>query len=282
MSLCKIDYYSFTILEETSFHSRGEPTIEYVISKFLSVTGTRPEWNMDRSTWTLESGGKNYSVRLRHNATDVTLSFGSKNSHIYAELAGRACDAYESVDALVPLVSVTAERASRIDVATDFETQISPEEFSDCRNKEKWKYAPHYPSESGETSYVGSRKSERMARVYRYNPPHPRSKLLRVETEYKGKASKSVARLVGETPILTLAKRTNAIFGWTHPLWLELGQPSAAIKYKHYRPENAATVRWLYGDVAKSIRKAIKLGYLEWDEYVAHLFRTENRDKSEE
>jgi DNA relaxase NicK len=242
----------------------------------------RPEWDMDRTTWTLESGGKNYSIRLRHNATDVALSFGSKNAHIYVELAGKACDAYESVDALVPLVSSTCERSSRLDVATDFETNVTPEQFSAFRNTDKWKYAPYYPSESGTTCYVGSRKSERMARVYRYNPPHPRSHLLRVETEYKGKAAKALAALVVKTPISALALRSNAIFGWSHPLWDEMGGIGETVKYKSYRPQNAATVRWLYGDVSKAIRKGIANGYLEWDEFVAHVFKKENRDKPEE
>jgi len=281
VSSSKIDYYAFTIPEDSSFSSRGEPTIEYVISKFLAVTGKRSEWNMDRPTWSLESGGKNYAVRLRHDATDVALSFGSKNEHIYVELAGRACDAYESVDALVPLVTSTAERASRIDVATDFETSVTPEEFSDCRNKLKWKHRPVYPSDSGTTCYVGSRSSERMARVYRYNPPHPRSHLLRIETEYKGKAAKSVAYVVGVHSPSVLAARTNAIFSWSHPLWAELGEVGTPIKYKGYRPTNAATVLWLYGDVAKAVRKGIAGGYLEWDEWVAHIFRKEDRDAPE-
>lgn len=236
---------------------------------------------MVRSSWESEKGGKNYAIRLRHQQTGVALSFGPTNAHIYVELAGGACDAYESIDALVPLVVGTADRASRIDVAVDFETEVTPEQFSAFRNEEKWKYAPYYPSESGTTCYVGSRKSERMARVYRYNPPHPRSHLLRVEAEYKGKAAKALSRLVGVHTTEALAATAHQIFGWHHPLAADLAKGGEKLKYTSYHPTNAATVRWLYGDVAKAVRKAIKNGYLEWDEWVAHIFKKEDRDHAE-
>jgi hypothetical protein len=183
------------------------------------------------------------------------------------ELSGKACDCLESADILSTLIKKTAERCSRIDFAVDFITDIRPEEFSSHRNDIRWKFVSHIVSASGTTDYVGSRSGERMARVYRYNEPHPRAKMLRVEAEYKGAAAKAIVKELDTRSLADVCSAAHAVFGWSHEIWANAAVEAVKIPYSSHSPDNAATVRWLYGVVASSIRKAILDGLIDWKEF---------------
>lgn len=53
-------------------------------------------------------------------------------------------------------------------------------------------------SETGDTYYLGSFKSDAMTRVYMYNKPNPRAGVPRVEHQFRRKYAQQVARLVAQ------------------------------------------------------------------------------------
>lgn len=271
----KIDWYSFTIVLDAPFTSAGGATQEHVEQLFRNALQGSPEVRAFDSGWTLEAAKGFYFARLRHESTGVALSWGRINPHVLVELSGRACDNLESVDLLEPLIASTAARATRLDIAVDFLTDCSPERFSAFRNTDKWKHTSYVYSASGETFYIGSRKGERMARIYRYYEPHPRSKYLRVESEYKGDAARALAAKVGSLSLPALAAAAHEPFGWTHDLWTAAELSGEKISYTAYRSTNASTVRWLYGVVATSLRNAIKEGLIDWKEFEALIMKDE-------
>lgn len=267
----KIDYYSFTIPTLSSFEGHSDDTCEYVKKAFISTIAHEAIGNRFEGDWAVENAKGFYHSRLRHEPTGVALSFGSVNRHIYVELSGRACDNFDAINRLEPLIQSTHDRCSRIDFAADFETETTPEQFSASRNLTRWKYAPSYPSASGTTIYVGSRKSERMARVYRYNKPHPRSHLLRVEAEYKGDAARKAASLLTTHDLATVLRDAHSVFGWTDVLWdYEVGT-GKKIPFRAHSPANANSVRWLYGDVVTAMRRAIEEKIIDLDEWLNFL-----------
>ena len=268
MAYSKIDYYSFIINTAAPFGDVGKETCDYVVRAFVSLLDGTEIQAFFGEKWALESAKGFYTARLRHEASGIALSFGSVNAHVFCELSGKPCDILDSADGLLPLIKATNTKCSRIDFAVDFITATSPEGFSAFRNTTRWKYAPTYPSSSGTTVYVGSRTSERMARVYRYHEPHPRAHMLRVEAEYKGKAARAIAATLDADDVQTAAANAHSIFGWHDEIWKEQVDQGEKIAYTSHRPANANTVRWLYGDVAKAIKRACEEGLISLDEYV--------------
>lgn len=263
----RIDWYSYTIEIDAPFTSQGQAVQEYVTNAFIQCLHASPEVQAFHTGWIIEPAKGFYTARLRHEATGVALSFGRVNAHILVELSGKACASLDSCDLLEPLISETANKATRIDIAVDFLTDTTPDDFSAFRNLTKWKHTSYIRSASGDTFYVGSRKGERMARVYRYKEPHPRAKYLRVETEYKGDAARALSAMVGTCIASRLAAVAHEPFGWTHEIWKDVGSEAEKLAYTAYRSTNASTVRWLYGTVASSLRRAIKEGLIDWKEF---------------
>src|ERR1044071_1571589 len=267
----KIGYYSFTILFDAPSVIRREELFNLVLKTFVSVSDFQPERFLNISEYSVEQGARQYHYRLRHNSSEMALSFGGINNHILVECAGKTCDTFDSADLLYPLISATCERTTRIDFAVDIETTEDPRTFSAFRNSKAFKSSGEQRTPSGRTNYVGGRKGERMARVYRYEPPHPRSHLLRVEAEYKGHAAKAAAGHLLEVGVRQACLDAHSPFQWTSPTWSPENGSGIKIPYKAYRPENAATVRWLYGDVVTALSKALKKGLIDWDEWLKYV-----------
>lgn len=266
-----IDYYSFTIPVKETRYGTIEETNRHHINKFLSLISEEHHHKFGLGSWGIEKGTGFYSVRLRHETSGVAISFGDINTHLFIELSGRACSNLESIGQLDIIIARCAEWTSRIDFAVDIATSCDPEQFCAKRASNSFKSNGTLRSPSGTTCYLGSRKSERMARVYRYNEPHPRSHLLRVEAEYKGDAAKTMAKHLIETDVRQACLDAHKPFGWTHADWNDADGDAVKIPYKAYNPSNAATVRWLYGDVITALRKAIEAGIVELDDWLAKL-----------
>lgn len=263
----KIDYYAYTIPARLAFNEVTDEIQEFVRTTFTSSLPASEMVASLESGWSIERAKGFYSHRLRHEITGVALSFGTINAHVYVELSGKACDCLESANILSSLIESTKAKCSRIDFALDFVTEIKPEQFSAFRNEIRWKYVSHITGASGTTDYIGSRTGERMARVYRYNPPHPRAHMLRVEAEYKGAAAKAICKELEQNSLEQVCLMAHAPFGWSHCLFKDLESEAVKVPYSAHNPDNAATVRWLYGVVASSVRKAILDGLIDWQSF---------------
>jgi hypothetical protein len=264
----KIDYYAFTTPARLAFSEVTNEIQEFVQNTFVSLLESGITKQSLCTGWNIERAKGFYSHRLRHEASGIALSFGTINPHIYVELSGKACDYMASANVLGSLITKTAKSCSRIDFAVDFITDVQPSEFSSNRNDTRWKFCSHIVSASGTTDYIGSRTGERMARVYRYNPPHPRAHMLRVEAEYKGDAAKAIVKELESRSLDDVSLAAHAPFGWTHSIWASGDVDAVKIPYSSHTPDNAATVRWLYGVVASSIRSAIQNGLIDLDEFL--------------
>jgi hypothetical protein len=268
---CSIDYYSYTIptltpFKDGMFYEQSDTAIKAFASSLLDVALEQ----YFALNWTHEGSGRFYQHRLRHDATDVALSYGKVNAHIFVELAGKACNNFDARGLLMPLIERTHATCTRIDFAVDIKCETSPAEFVEQRGNKSFKSSGNKYSPTGGTEYLGGRSSERMARVYRYNAPHPRHEFLRVEAEYKGDAAKASAEYLASHGLTETCLAAHKPFDWQHVIWN--GDASISkIPYKSYNPQNASTVRWLYGDVITALRKATKAGLVDLDEWLAVL-----------
>jgi DNA relaxase NicK len=187
--------------------------------------------------------------------------FGSPNlTHATVEISGQGCERLIATGQMEQVLAGCAERITRIDVACDIETETMPLDFVAQRDHERMRSNGMMNSDTGETCYIGSKQSERFARVYRYFPPHPRSHLLRVEHVFRRDYAKQVARSILENDLSSVANAAGKAFGWVHPIW-NVGD-ALEVDISITSPERNAgkTVSWLVRSVAPAVQRLIRDG----------------------
>lgn len=210
-----------------------------------------------------------------------TYLWGSKRGVVLIEHTGAGCEILQSRDILTAVVSEYAHRATRVDVASDILTEAMPADFVlEVAKTSGTTASGHQHSKSGQTFYIGSRKSDRTCKVYRYFPPHPRAQYLRIEYTYKHKQAKVVAALLalGRSPD-EIAISSGQRYGWQHACY----KPEAAtdLEIRAWRPERRSgkTVNWLYSQCVPAIARLVSEGVLDLDEFITHL-RTKADEKT--
>lgn len=270
--LSSIDFYAFTvpvdrIWEDHSYRENADFAAGLLEAKFFPGMDMF-EWP---GQWKSEKGRGFYFWRLRHVLTDLCISFGGINRDIFIECAGVACQRLDSAGLLEALIHQSYERATRIDFAIDIFTDIDPLVFVAEREPGRFRNAGQLISDSGTTAYIGGRTSERMARVYRYAEPHPRSAYLRVEAEYKRDAAKMAAKLLLTHPMHEVAVYVHEPFGWLHAVWKPETIDISAVPLKATSKDKARTVQWLYGTVISSLARMEKLGAIDIEDWLSRL-----------
>jgi len=206
--------------------------------------------------------------RSRAPYTDVWIDvesgislYGSPNlTHATVEISGNGCEKLIRDGNLEAVLAGCAERITRIDIASDINTDIAPTQFIEHLSHDRMRSSGVITSDTGQTCYVGSKQSERFARVYRYNPPHPRSHLLRVEHVFRRDHAKAVGKSIVENSLSSVEAACGQAFGWNHPEW-QPGQESAADISVVGAEKNAGkTVSWLVRSVAPAIQRLISDG----------------------
>jgi len=189
------------------------------------------------------------------------VCFASPNlNHATIEISGQGCERLIEMGGMETILRAAQERVTRIDIATDIETDIAPTDFVANLAHERMRSSGVITSDSGQTCYVGSKQSERFARVYRYYYPHPRWNLLRVEHVFRRDHAKAVANALVENTIDALETACGQAFGWNHPEW-QPGETSAPDISVVAAEKNAGkTVSWLVRSVAPAFQRLIADG----------------------
>ena len=214
--VCKIDWYSFTLPLVSPLPARtGVDVLGDINVQLRSLSCDWLDSLSADGTWRLDKAKGFYSFRATHLTSGLSVSWGDVNAHLFVELPGSACDFVRAVGDFPALIRATCGRASRIDAAIDLRTGCSPRAFVAGGFAKRFGNSHgHVVSEQGETVYVGNRKSDRSARVYRYNRPHPRAHLLRVEAEYHGKAARALAEVLRDLGEVEAVRRAHRAFEW--------------------------------------------------------------------
>jgi len=187
--------------------------------------------------------------------------FASPNlNHCCVEISGQGCETIIALGEFDKLLQSVADRVTRIDIATDIETETKPTDFVASISHERMRAGGYQKSETGETCYVGSQKSDRYARVYRYSEPHPRSHLLRIEHVFRRDYAKVVAKACLADDITAVAMAAGKAFGWAHPEWNI--QSAAEVDISVVAAERGAgkTVFWLVHSVAPAFQRLVADG----------------------
>lgn len=253
--LCKVDWYSFTFPTSSPYETCGEDTVADIMERLDRVLLGLWKPVIRGHGWEVQKGRGFYQHAIVDDDSKVRMSFGNVNPHVYVECSGQACSYLRSAGILNDLIELTGDRASRIDFAADFECDVKPQDFIVKAHCPAYKGRGFITSEQGDTFYIGSRKSKRMLRVYRYHAPHPRSHLLRCEAEYKGAAAKAAVKALLSNGEAVATQRALAPFGLQHELYLSANFETSKIVSKPSDRAGIGTWQWLEKQVKPALLK---------------------------
>jgi len=203
----------------------------------------------------------------------VTLFASPTLNHCCVEISGSGCEALISKALLHKVLQQVDNRVTRIDIASDIETETRPKEFVEKVNHERMRASGYQNSDSGETCYVGSQKSDRYARVYRYNSPHPRAHLLRIEHVFRREYAKVVAQQCLSNDVAEIAGAAGLAFGWAHEDWNPSISDSADISIVSAKREDGKTLYWLVNSVAPAFKRLCETGgIIDPEEFLRRYF----------
>lgn len=124
-------------------------------------------------------------------------------------------------------------------------------------------------SKDGQTVYIGSPKSEKMMRIYKYNDPHPRSHLLRSEIVFRRGWAKKLAlalsTLDAEGQFVSDYWRTQNALWWSENISkyiLDDRSPNvvSAPERRGSDKSTSSTLAWLHAQVRPAIARATRDG----------------------
>jgi len=189
------------------------------------------------------------------------VCFASPNlNHATIEISGQGCERLIALGGMETVLNAAQERITRIDIACDIETDTRPIDFVAVLSHDRMRSNGTINSETGQTCYVGSKQSERFARVYRYNKPHPRSHLLRVEHVFRRDYAKQVARAIVANSVSEVGMEAGRAFGWAHGDWDVTASGEIDISITSPEKNAGKTVSWLVRSVAPAVQRLIADG----------------------
>lgn len=219
--------------------------------------------------WKWGGGRKPYSASYQRADFGISIYVHPRLPHFLIEMTGKGCASLSDHPSAQLFLESVTPLLTRLDLACDMTCDTDPLAFVSEREEGRFKAHSEFVSESGTTAYVGSRTSNRYARVYRYNPPHERSHLLRSEFVVKGEDAKRAATAILAHGHLAVAKTLGTQFGWQHASWF-VESPTEA-ELRAYRPDRreGKTIYWLADTVAPLLVRLSREGTIDVQEWFA-------------
>jgi DNA relaxase NicK len=246
----KVDWLSFSVLLDDRSPLDERYTENAVMDALDGLNPMLRDWIGIDASWVRSKGRAPYGIAWQHPTGGITIFYNVTLPHALIEVSGKGCDFLTAKDALNDVMGAVKHRVTRIDLACDILTDTRPVDFAALRDAGRFKSHSHMISESGETFYIGSRTSNRYARVYRYNAPHERAHLLRVEYVVKAQDAKITVQTILDLGERSVAAALGVKFGFTHADWLI--DESEAAELASYRPDRheGKTLYWLSATIA--------------------------------
>lgn len=259
----QIDWLSFTIPHDKLPDGAGEALYDEVQKmEWKWLPGTLRS-RLESCDWTEGKRRAPYSHCAACEEAGLRIYFGGGLTHTLYEFSGVGCAWLRLRGLESDLLFEVASRVTRLDIASDIETALAPRDFVASGVAGRMKSRGSFTSETGDTEYIGSQKSERFARVYRYAPPHPRADLLRIEHVLRRDYAKQAASWIVAHGVSYVQKQIGQGFAWEHPIW----QPDEAdvepLKVPRGERRMNGTLRWLIKSAAPAFRKLVAQGLIE-------------------
>jgi len=267
-----LDWLSFTleIEHEPITHEDLYHTARAVLRK---VSNDHEAFVFDRRGFEPSTSRAPYRLCLERADHGIRVYSGSTTNTVLFECGGRSMPPLHGHDVAAAFVAPICHRMSRLDYAADIVCDTRPADFANERDSKAFRSISFIRSDTGETVYVGSPKSDRFCRVYRYNPPHPRSHLLRVEYVFKRGLARIAAEDLAESKSAShFAARLGRTWAFTHKVWQPDYYTDEKVKTASTTQRQEDTVAWLYKQVAPAVQRLMADGALDLNDWLQHVF----------
>jgi len=212
--------------------------------------------------WSDKGGRSGYAVSSSHEV-GARVFFGHEKAPPLIELGGAACDCVYQAGELLPFISRNTEGGTRIDPAADLASTVTPYELVSAGRSSRQRSISRVESDKGQTVYIGSPKSDRRLRVYRYAPPHPRAAFLRVECMLRDDLARAAATDVLTHGMAEAWKVAISTYGLEHPLIYAARTDRRFERTMRNEPTSASRLAWIHKQVVPALRGAIKAGLID-------------------
>lgn len=200
----------------------------------------------------------------------ANVFFSSRNINtILIQHTGQGCD---QIPHIVDYIQLVQPRVGRIDVAIDVVCDEQPEAYYAAYGGKLSKAFESSPT--GQTFYLGSRKSDKFMRIYRYAPPHERAHLLRFEIQYRREFARAAAWHITQRGMRDFALAALAEYG----LDTEHITGSTEETFIVARRKHGDTLRWLDSAVRPAILKLVEAGELDARAWIEDVLNGANGD----
>ena len=266
----KIDWLSYSLrIPEQQDHEADSDYFRRVnayIPEYLSIP--IPEWGSARRR----------GQRTGMNIGDHTFLWIHAQGWLTVEHTGQGCSHLARLDILDNVIREYGECATRVDIAVDLhdvDRKVTPAGFAGSAKTKRTTAYGVQNSATGQTVYLGSKKSPRYVRVYRYSPPHPRQNWLRIEYVFRKEHAKELlVNYMQDYNLARLAVACGNHYKWSHPLYTneltDIHHDYTIDAPRHDR-KSSDTVFWLHNTIARTIVKQSRLGVLDLNEYIEYL-----------
>lgn len=257
-----VDYFSFTIpipmlmtQWETADRLGMGNLFDDRTSELLEVFASQRNWRE------FKVSGR-FPRMIRFDDIGLTYFEGEKSDVSLVQASGEGCEWIRSQGDLTTFLDTWKERTTRIDIAIDIDTDVDPEDFARRLSNKRFKTSSHEETVTGKTWYVGSYKSDRFARVYRYSDKLVRRGALRLEYQFGNAQAKHAAALCANAGVHAVAFDLGNLYGWQHESYaMALGDT----KFKSLpRPKTRAGKEfWIYNQILPSLIKEGQKGNID-------------------
>lgn len=258
----KIDWLSFTIPVRLGVEN-GQGFAVNVENAFFDTFGKDITDQCFGGKWQERPHGRApYSNSYDVLSSDAVAFINPRVENCLVEYSGKGCDKLRELGALETILETVKNRVTRLDLACDIETDVDPVDFAP---KGQYATSATYSdmvSKTGKTVYVGSQASERYTRVYRYNAPHPRSKLLRVEFVFRRKVARAVAQKILDGNEAQVAAWAGDKANFHHASWLPSDAKADITAFPRPEREAGKTVFWLIKSVSPAFVRLVREGVI--------------------
>lgn len=266
-----IDWLSFSLPTNRKISSVNE-LYHVAKAELRRISHAHETYLFDGTSFDRCSGRAPFTDSMARLDHGLRIYGGGPLQIVSYELSGRACEGIRGYTASSEFLAPIVGCISRLDCAVDIRTDTSPSAFSNKRGHKGFRNISYISSDTGTTVYIGSPKSDRFCRCYRYNKPHPRHELLRVEFVFRGGLAKAAGKALleaGGWDVFT--SQLGNTWGFIHPIWKPRFQTDERLKSPKLARGDEKTEVWLYKQVAPAIQRLLKETEFDlsaWLEYV--------------
>lgn len=172
------------------------------------------------------------------------------------EVTGQGCQVLRDKSLMGELLEYAKSACTRLDIAIDL-PHVTPDEIVAEGYSAKFKAHTRIASKKGTTHYVGSVKSERYCRVYRYNDPHPRSKLTRIELVHRKAYAKIAVQAILTNGLSNATQSALASYKFKHPAACVNADALATVAVVK---SSQKTITWLIAQCAPAFKRLVADG----------------------